>query len=155
VPAHEAFTVAKPRVAAGALFRDEAGRILLVKPSYKLGWDIPGGYVEPGETPRQACLREIEEELGIDVAVGRPLVIDWAPAPGEGDKVLFVFDGGILSSSDQASIKLQAEELDQFDVFDRSALTEVLNDRLQRRIFAAIEATQTGSTTYLEPTLEP
>jgi 8-oxo-dGTP diphosphatase len=56
--------MAHPRVAAGALFCDDAGRVLLVKPTYKEGWDLPGGYVEPGETPTEACVREIKEELG-------------------------------------------------------------------------------------------
>ena len=55
------FRVATPRVAAGVLFRDVEGRILLVKPSYKEGWDIPGGYVEPGESPKQAAAREVRE----------------------------------------------------------------------------------------------
>ena len=51
-------------VAAGALFRDAGGRVLLVKPHYKAGWEIPGGMVEPGETPSEACAREVTEELG-------------------------------------------------------------------------------------------
>ena len=37
---------ATPRVAAGALFFDDRGRVLLVHPTYKDTWDIPGGYVE-------------------------------------------------------------------------------------------------------------
>src|SRR2546427_4897446 len=58
--------MATPRIAAGVLFRDPDGRVLLVKPTYKAGWDIPGGYVEPGESPKQAALREVREELGIE-----------------------------------------------------------------------------------------
>lgn len=46
--------MATPRVAAGVLIRDAAGRILLVKPTYKDGWEIPGGYVEPDESPAAA-----------------------------------------------------------------------------------------------------
>jgi 8-oxo-dGTP diphosphatase len=86
--------MATPRVAAGALVRDPAGRVLLVRPTYKAGWDVPGGYVEPGETPSQACRRELDEEIGLRLRPGRLLVVDWAPHPEEGDKVLFVFDGG-------------------------------------------------------------
>ena len=92
----EEFRSATPRVAAGVLFRDGAGRVLLVKPTYKQGWDIPGGYVEPGESPKQAALRELREELGISPAIGRLLIVDWAPHPNEGDKLLFIFDGGHL-----------------------------------------------------------
>lgn len=88
----------RPRMAAGALFVDEADRVLLVEPSYKNYRDIPGGYVEEGESPLQACAREVREELGIKAAIGRLLVVDWAPNPGEGDKLLFLFDGGLLST---------------------------------------------------------
>jgi ADP-ribose pyrophosphatase YjhB (NUDIX family) len=48
--------MARPRVAAGLLIRDDTGRVLLVKPTHKDGWDIPGGYVEPGETPTGRAL---------------------------------------------------------------------------------------------------
>jgi ADP-ribose pyrophosphatase YjhB (NUDIX family) len=61
------------------------------RPTYKDYWDIPGGYVEPGESPLGACRREIREELSIAPPIaGQPLVIDWAPADGEGDKILFI-----------------------------------------------------------------
>lgn len=89
---HEA-KMARPRMAAGALFFDEADRVLLVEPSNKDYLDVPGGYVEEGESPRQACVREVQEELGIAPHIGRLLVVDWAPNPGEGDKVLYLFDG--------------------------------------------------------------
>jgi ADP-ribose pyrophosphatase YjhB (NUDIX family) len=71
--------MARPRVAAGAMFFDKAGRVLLVKPTYKERWDIPGGYVEPNETPTQACAREIKEELFLSKQVGVLLAVDWAP----------------------------------------------------------------------------
>lgn len=70
---------ATPRVAAGALFLDAEGRVLLVHPTYKDTWDIPGGYVERGESPAAACQREILEELGIDRAPARLAAVDWAP----------------------------------------------------------------------------
>src|SRR5258707_14543061 len=99
----EEFRVATPRVAAGVLIRDGSDRVLLVKPSYKAGWEIPGGYVEPGESPKQAARREVHEELGIDTPIGRLLVVDWAPHPDEGDKVLFIFDGGELGDENVSS----------------------------------------------------
>src|SRR4051794_6081139 len=43
------------------------------RPTYKAYWDIPGGYVEPGETPRDACVREVYEELGIRPPIGKLL----------------------------------------------------------------------------------
>jgi 8-oxo-dGTP diphosphatase len=52
-------------VAAGVLFVDEQERVLLVRPTYKAYWEIPGGYVDEGESPLQACTREVAEELVI------------------------------------------------------------------------------------------
>lgn len=148
--AQEAFIVAQPRVASGALFYDKDGRTLLVKPTYKERWDIPGGYVEPGETPRQACAREVMEELTLDRPVGRLLAVDWAPMQGEGDKLLFVFDGGELTSSEIEQITLPPEELKAFQFFRQTDFPEVLTARLIRRITAAHGALAAGDVAYLE-----
>jgi ADP-ribose pyrophosphatase YjhB (NUDIX family) len=69
-------------VAADVLIRDEAGRVLLVDPTYKDGWDLPGGMVEANESPRAAAARELGEELGLTVPLGRVLAIEWAPPHG-------------------------------------------------------------------------
>jgi ADP-ribose pyrophosphatase YjhB (NUDIX family) len=49
--------------------RDPAGRILLVRNDR--GWEMPGGQVEVGEAPREALRREVKEEAGCDIEVGR------------------------------------------------------------------------------------
>ncbi|MFJ9466871.1 NUDIX domain-containing protein [Streptomyces caniferus] len=91
-------------MAAGALFFD--GQVLLVKPSYKPKWEIPGGYTERGASPLAACRGEVQEELGISPAIGPLLVIDWAPSEAEGDKGLYVFDDGQLRPKQVTEIKL-------------------------------------------------
>lgn len=146
---HEA-KMAHPRMAAGALFFDDADRVLLVEPSYKDYRDIPGGYVEHGESPRQACVREVDEELGIKPHIGRLLVVDWAPNPGEGDKVLYLFDGGRLSADQRQKIALQADELRSYDFHPAEQLPELTIPRLVRRITAGIQARADGLTAYLE-----
>lgn len=133
--------------ASGALFRDERGRVLVVEPVYKDHWDIPGGMVEPGETPTQACVREVAEELALTVAPGRLLVVDWAPHPESGDRVLFVFDGGVLSRERIAAIRLPAAELRSYRFVPPAGLAAMLIPRLARRVTAALSA---ESTRYLE-----
>jgi 8-oxo-dGTP diphosphatase len=72
--------VAKPHihVACGAL-RDATGRVLLVeRPPGKIAalkWEFPGGKIEPGETPRAALDRELEEEISVRVTQARPLTL--------------------------------------------------------------------------------
>jgi len=49
----------------GALVAIYVGRtLLLVKSSYRPEWNLPGGSVSAGETPYEAALRELDEEIG-------------------------------------------------------------------------------------------
>ncbi len=133
--------------AAGALFLDEAGRVLLVEPTYKPHWEIPGGAIEQGETPSEACRREVEEELGLVREPGRLLVADWAPRDGD-DRVLFIFDGGTLTTRDH--IRLQREELRSYEFVAPEQAGRRLIPRLARRLAEALRAKESGDTRYLE-----
>ena len=64
------------RVAAAALFRDREGRILLLQPTYRATWLLPGGVVEENEDPWSGCTREVLEELGRALPVGGLLAVD-------------------------------------------------------------------------------
>jgi hypothetical protein len=65
---------------AGAMIFDRAGRLLILNPTYKSGWTIPGGVMEAdGESPWQACRREVREETGLDVTSGRLACVDSRP----------------------------------------------------------------------------
>ncbi|HMR50281.1 MAG TPA: NUDIX domain-containing protein [Arachnia sp.] len=99
----------KKRLIGHALFRDQAGRVLLLQTSYKTDWELPGGIVEPGESPRAGCEREIREELGLEVVLGQPLLIDWMPPYlGWSDAVEFIFDGGVVSP---AALRIDGKEI--------------------------------------------
>jgi 8-oxo-dGTP diphosphatase len=140
----------RAKAAAGALFFDDQDRVMLVRPTYKEYLDIPGGYVEPGETPYEACVREVKEELGIEPPIGRLLVADWAPHPTEGDKILFIFDGGQLSAEHLVNVRLDPGELAEKSFHAADELPTLLIDRLRHRILSALEARQQGMTIYLE-----
>ncbi len=57
----------RKRMASGVIFFNEAGEILIVKPSYKDHWSVPGGVIDKDESPRDAALREVKEEVGLDL----------------------------------------------------------------------------------------
>jgi 8-oxo-dGTP diphosphatase len=61
-------------VVAGLIIGDD-GRVLITQrradQSLPLQWEFPGGKVEPGEAPVAALVRELREEIGVEVAVGR------------------------------------------------------------------------------------
>ncbi|MEU9703155.1 NUDIX hydrolase [Streptomyces sp. NPDC047981] len=151
---HEA-RMAHPRMAAGALFFDAAGRVLMVEPTYKDYWDIPGGYVEAGESPLQAAAREVREELGIEPQLGTLLAVDWAPSASEGDKVLYLFDGGQLSAETLDRIALQADEIKSFAFLTPDEVQARTIPRLARRISAAMEAHAVATPVYLEHGTRP
>jgi ADP-ribose pyrophosphatase YjhB (NUDIX family) len=131
--------MAHPRVAAGLLLHDDEMNILLVKPTYKDGWDIPGGYVEANESPAQAAERELLEELGMKRECGRLLVVDWAPHPAEGDKLLFVFDGGLLLPQDEDQPRPDGDEIGEARFWSAAALSQLMPARLARRVQLAVE----------------
>lgn len=140
----------RARAAAGVLFFDDQSRVLLLVPSYKNYRDIPGGYIETGETPHQAAAREVSEELGIAPSIGRLLVADWAPNEAEGDKVLFVFDGGTLTDAQCAGIRPDPGEVSGYDFHDVTAIGDLTIPRLARRITHGHAAHHDGGTRYLE-----
>ena len=139
------------RIAAGVLFFDQARRVLLVHPTYKDQWEIPGGSVELDESPLAACQREVKEELGIAPPIGAMLCVDWVPpAPPWDGGLMVLFDGGVLASEQIAGIQLRPEELDGYDFIAPDALDNVLVPRLARRVKACLRAREAGTSIYLE-----
>lgn len=59
---------ARPSSAA-ILMENDQGQALIVKTNYKKHWTIPGGVIDPGEPPHAAAIREVKEEVNIDVLV--------------------------------------------------------------------------------------
>jgi 8-oxo-dGTP pyrophosphatase MutT (NUDIX family) len=129
-------------VSAGVLIRDSAGRVLLVEPSYKPGWEIPGGVVEDGESPWVTAARELTEEIGLIRPRGRLLVVDYVPAEDDGmpDRLAFVFDGGRIEPAEVAGLRfgleiVNAELCDDEQL--RARVTPVLAERLATALDAA------------------
>ncbi|MBK6886879.1 MAG: NUDIX hydrolase [Tetrasphaera sp.] len=100
------------RVIAQGRLRNEDDDILLCELTYKREWDLPGGVVDPHESPATCVEREIHEELGLDVRAGRLLAVNWLPPwRGWDDAVLFLFDLGRISSAALDPSRFLAREI--------------------------------------------
>jgi 8-oxo-dGTP diphosphatase len=144
-------SLARKRMAAGALFRDGAGGVLLVDPVYRVTWDLPGGAVEVEESPHAACRREVAEELGLDRPVGRVLAVDWVPSrPERPEGLVVVYDGGVLSPADIGGITVRDGELAGFAFVCPAAVGQRVTPLVGRRIAACLEALASGTVASLE-----
>ena len=126
-------------VSAGALIFDKAGRLLILKPTYKSGWTIPGGVMEAdGETPWEACRREVREETGIDVRHGRLVCMDFRrPRPGNPGGIRFLFRCGPLGGRHLATIAVQPEEIAEYRIVALPEALPLLRPPIRRRVRAA------------------
>ncbi len=136
-------------VSAGALIFDRSGRLLILRPAYKSGWTIPGGVMEAdGETPWQACRREVGEECGIELRRGRLACVDFRrPRPGSPGGIRFLFDCGSFEDSCLAAIAVQAEEICEHRLAALPEALALLRRPIRRRVRAA---TSSRALVYLE-----
>jgi 8-oxo-dGTP diphosphatase len=142
-----------PRIpaSAGGLIRDGEGRILILEPTYKSGWTIPGGQIEAdGETPWEGCRREVAEETGLIVATGRLVCVDFLrPKSHRAGGLRFLFDCGTIGAAERESIVLQASEISDCRWATPVEADQRLSGPVGRRVAAALAA-PAGTTIYLE-----
>jgi len=139
-------------MAAAAVIVDEKDRVLLVKPAYYPDrWLMPGGGAELTDSPRQACERELNEELGMKVAVGALLAVDWIPAQSQGfAELLYVFDGGRFTRQQIEAIRIPDRELTGYQFLTLPDAAARLTPADARRLRAAYNARRNHGPVYLE-----
>ncbi|WP_329225836.1 NUDIX hydrolase [Streptomyces sp. NBC_01460] len=139
-------------VASGVLLFDEQDRVLLVDPTYKPGWEFPGGVVEAGEAPAQAGIREVAEELGLRLeTVPKLLVVDWeAPKPPAYGGLRFLFDGGRLRGDEAAQLLLPGSELRDWRFVTEQEAAGMLPPTRFERLRWALRARERSTVLNLE-----
>ncbi|MCF3963640.1 NUDIX domain-containing protein [Streptomyces fuscigenes] len=137
-----------PAACADALIRDPEGRVLLVEPTYKDGWDLPGGMLED-EEPEAGMVREVREELGLEVRAGRLLVVDTVPADVHGRTILaFVYATEPVRPPADGFV-LQQEEIARACFFTEQEALGLVPGELARRLAGAFAADRAGTTAAL------
>lgn len=139
-------------VAAGVLLFDSEDRVLLVDPTYKPGWEFPGGVVEPGEAPGYAGVREVAEELDVRLTdTPSLLVVDWEkPSPPAFGGLRLLFDGGRLDERSIAELRLPCAELRAWRFVTEDEAAELLPPVRRERLRWAMHARRIGRPLYLE-----
>ena len=119
----------------GAVVTDRQGRLLMIKRGHEPGaglWSIPGGRIESGETDAEALVREMSEETGLAVEVGR--LIGRVRRPGPNGTVIDIRDyaatvtGGTLRPGDDAADARWVETADLDSLAITEGLIEALTD---------------------------
>lgn len=129
-------------VSAGAILLDRRGRLLVLKPTYKSGWTIPGGIMEAdGETPWEACRREVLEETGLLVPGGRLVCVDTRPARESRKLGLrFLFHCGELRPEQVADIVIDPLEIEDFRFAPIDEALRLLRKPVRRRVRRGLTA---------------
>jgi 8-oxo-dGTP pyrophosphatase MutT (NUDIX family) len=114
------------RIGAFAIIRDGDGRVLISRRSDSGWFNLPGGGVEPYESAAEGLIREVREETGLEVAVGR--LIGLYAKPQKHEMVLTFaahVTGGALQPSDEA-------DLHEWVAPDRLSQRQILPKHLER-----------------------
>ncbi len=141
----------RKRAISQLLVRDTADRVLLCELTYKRDWDLPGGVVEVGESPQRAAVREVREELALELPTGRLLLTDWLPAwSGWDDALCLVFDGGQHPPSILERVVKETREIRSAEFCTAEQVAERCADFTARRVASALANLADGAPAYVE-----
>ncbi len=104
---------------ASVILEDAAGKVLIVKAHYKDYWTFPGGMLDDRETPKQAAIREVFEEVGIKLDESA-VTFGWVASRTSQHLMTyqFVFKAP-LSELDKLKITLQRSEIEESRLVSR------------------------------------
>ena len=141
----------RKRAIGQMLVRDPDGRVLLCQLTYKRDWDLPGGVVEVGESPRLAVGREIEEELGLSIKAGDLVLTDWLP-PGAAGTTPSAWSSTAVCTTRRSSTTScrQTREIVAAEFCDLEQVRERCADFTARRVEAALAGVDSGRAAYTE-----
>ncbi len=111
-------------VNVAGVIENEQGEILMIKSTYRPGWEPPGGIVEEGEDAVAALIREVKEETGYEVKITRLVsVLHNTGSPGHLPKIGLVFMG--LLAGGEARTSAESAAVGWYPPAEALALAEV------------------------------
>ena len=114
----------KKMIVVKTIIRSEQNKVLLVKPIYKETWMLPGGGVDGGESPEQAAIREVSEEIGIDIQVNS-LELKGSIYKKEDDSLFLLYES-TSRISESTHFRLSREEVTKLEFYDENEVAHFL-----------------------------
>ncbi len=135
-----------PEPTVGALVQNEDGKVLLCD-SFKWPgiYTVPGGHVEIGETLESALVRELKEEVGLEVEIQELLSVQQVVHPKEfwKEKAHFIFFDFLCKTRDNYKVKIDENEIQSVIwVNPKDALAMNIDRYLRHFINRLIDRTQ-------------
>lgn len=135
---------------ASMVLKNKDGAVLIVKANYKSYWTFPGGVVDPGETPKEAAIRETWEEVGIEV---HPELVEFVAVVNRRSSVAqtyqFIFTAPMPDGMVDR-VTLQASEIDTHAFVTKEQVYQA-----ERRYGKIITSWADGTSGYIEQTFGP
>ena len=145
----------KKRMAVGVLFFNNARELLVVKPTYKENWSVPGGVCDENESPRETAIRETKEETSLNIKKVQLLCVDYmsrgkSEYSNKMENLQFIFYGGTLEDEQIDKIKLPPDELSEYKFVETEEAQKILSKNLANRLPNCIQAVKNNTAYYLE-----
>ncbi len=141
----------KKRSGVGVLFFNTSDQILFLKPTYAEHLNLPGGAVNELESPKQAGIREVEEELRLRITELSLLCVDYLTEEGvRTEGYHFVFDGGVLLPESIAQIVTDGKEIEEMMFLDAQVGVPRLSSTGAKRTANCLVARERHGVCYLE-----
>lgn len=146
-----AATLSKKQIGTAVLFFNTDHEILIVKPDYRDEWLVPGGSSDNNESPLHCAIREVREEIGLDISDLELIGIQYAHKKEFfSDSIKFIFYGGVLTDKEISEIKLQVDELEGYQFVPPKRAIGLLSSSLQLSLQKCLDALKDGTVTYIE-----
>ncbi|WP_185836840.1 NUDIX domain-containing protein [Streptomyces sp. WAC 06783] len=130
------------RIGSQARISNGKGKFLLLEVRRRvergdtLTWNLPGGCAEAGEEPQDACRRRIREKTGLDIELGRLLVVHWQPPTAHtAEGYNFVWEGPTITA--HTDLELLVSEVSDWRFMSRKEMTGKVPLYLEARFDAA------------------
>lgn len=142
----------KKSLAAAALIYNQQKEILILKTSYRKYWTLPGGVVEKDESVKRALVREIKEEINLDLADFKLAALDYCATKiikgvQNPESVQVLFDAGVVTKEILDLIKIDNQEIIEYQFCTPEDTLKLLGLPLRRMLHSYLISQQA---VYLE-----